>query len=126
MAQARAGTDVNTWTFTIEDFLPCTANQLLARTQYTRTRLKGGDQELVWYASRAVPEASKPRRVSVTFVYPPGKRMRDVDSMQKSLLDALVATGCLVDDHPKWCQLGPWESVRGVTRATVVTLEDLA
>ena len=116
---------MSTWTFTVLNWLPCTANQLLARIQYARTRLKGGDQELVWYASRAVPEATTRRRVSVTFVYPPKQRMRDVDSMQKSLLDALVATGCLLDDHPKWCQLGPWESVRGVTRATVVTLEEV-
>jgi len=116
---------VSSWTFTIEDFLPCTANQLLSRHPCTRGKLKRADFERVWYASRAVPEASKPRRVSVTFVYPSGQRMRDVDSMHKSLLDALVATGCLVNDSPKWCQLGPWESVRGQARATVVTLEDL-
>jgi len=126
MAQARAGADVSTYTFTIDNFLPCTLNQLLSRHPCTRSQPKRSDIDLVWYASREVPEASKPRRVSVTFVYPPKHRMRDVDSMQKSLLDALATTGCLVDDHPKWCQLGEWRSVRGETRATVVTLEDLA
>lgn len=116
---------MNTWSLTIPDFLPCTANQLLARVG-SRPRLKRGDRDLIAWYGAWIPRATGKRRVSVVFCYPPRQRMRDCDAMHKSLLDALVKTGLLVDDHPKWCELGPWSSERGERRQTMVMLEDVA
>jgi hypothetical protein len=113
------------WSFTIPDFLPATANQLLARVG-SHGRLKRSDHELVaWYGRQLVPDATGKRRVSVLFVYPRGQRMADVDARRKSLLDALKQAGLIVNDSPKWCVLGEWSSERGDRRATILSLEDL-
>jgi hypothetical protein len=47
------------------------------------------------------------------------------DSYWKSLLDALVHAGLLVDDNRQHVQLGEVEFERGTARATTITLEDL-
>lgn len=115
---------MKSWSFTIDDWLPCTTNQLL-RAVGRRGRLKRSDRELIWWASLALPKATGKRRVSAKFVYPKSARMRDVDSMQKSLLDSLAQCDLIKSDHPRWCELGPWTSVRGERLATVVTLEEV-
>lgn len=64
------------------------------------------------------------RRVTISINVARG-RLMDADAPLKSLLDALVTEGLLVDDSDRWCL---WERPvirRGATLETVVTLEDI-
>ena len=84
----------------------------------------------VYCHQAGVPKASGKRRVSVTILQPastPG-RMPDPDNLLKSLLDALVQAGMLVDDSSKWLTQGKVEILREPTVAaleTVIEFEDI-
>jgi hypothetical protein len=54
-----------------------------------------------------------------------GKRGVTPDSYFKSLLDALVSAGLLVDDSAKFCELAPTTYERATRRASVITLTDI-
>jgi hypothetical protein len=49
----------------------------------------------------------------------------DPDGIWKSLCDALVAAGLLVDDSARWCELGSFTQTRGAAKATRIVLTDL-
>jgi hypothetical protein len=53
----------------------------------------------------------------------PRQRGADPDAYWKSLLDALVHAGLLVDDSPKWCELGPVRFERECRRKPAIQLE---
>lgn len=72
-----------------------------------------------------IPLAVCKRRVSLRITLAPRARGGDPDAYWKSLLDALVQGGYLVDDSKEWVELGPVEYDRGERRATTITLEDL-
>jgi hypothetical protein len=110
----------------IADWHPATLNQLLSGVR-KRIRLKKADRDLVgWYARLAgIPSATGKRRVSLRLTLGPRQRGADPDAYWKSLLDALVSCGLLVNDTPRWVELGPVSYRRGQERATEVTLEEL-
>jgi hypothetical protein len=112
--------------WTIE--LPCHTARLneLLRSVKARVRLKKRDRGLVLVACRNVslPPATGKRRVSLQVTLGSGQRRADPDAWWKSLLDALRHAHAIVDDGPRWCELGPVEYARGRV-GMVITLEDL-
>lgn len=114
-----------THVLTIPDWRPVSLNRLLGCHWGTRSRLKRRDRDLVaaYALALGIPRAQGRRRVTVRVEArgtPP-----DPDAALKSLLDALVACGLLIDDSGEWCELGTPTAVRGREDRTVVTLEDL-
>ena len=61
---------------------------------------------------RNEPKAKTKREVHLTVILGKGKRGCDVDAYDKSLLDALVKAGMLVDDNRRWCTKLPTEYTR--------------
>ena len=116
---------MSTHVLTIDGWRPVSLNRLLRAHWARRRALKRLDRDLVALHALAlgVPRAAGRRRVTVRVEArgtPP-----DPDAALKSLLDALVACGQLIDDSGEWCELGPPTAVRGREDRTVVTLEDL-
>jgi Holliday junction resolvase RusA-like endonuclease len=105
---------------------PATVNELL-RSVAGRIRLKKSDREMVATYARlqGIPLATVKRRVSLCVTLGPRERGPDPDGLWKSLLDALVHAGLLLDDNCQGVELGAVEFVRGQARATAVALEDL-
>jgi hypothetical protein len=112
--------DIPAWT-------PTLLNVLLHVHALEAARLKRHDREAVTLFARlnGIPKATGPRRVSVELHGWPRGRLPDPDAPLKSLLDALVSAGLLVDDGPRWCVIGDVRMIRGVDRRTVVMLEEL-
>lgn len=112
---------------TVLDWHPVTLNALLCAHWSVRGRLKRGDRDLVGiYAKMAgVPKARGRRRVSLVLTMAPRQRRPDPDAFWKSTLDSLVHAGLLVDDSPKWCELGTVEFSRGEARETRIMLVDI-
>ena len=103
-----------------------------------RAKLKRRDREFVatWARASRIPTAKmaihahaltpdQKRRVSLLVILAPGQRGPDKDCWHKSLCDALVHAGLIVDDSPRWCELGPVEYARGEQAAMIVRLEDV-
>jgi hypothetical protein len=113
--------------FTIPDFLPHTLNELIGVHWGTRSRRKREDRLLIGaYAKLAgIPLAACKRRVAVTLTLAPRQRGADPDAFQKSLGDAMVCAGLLVDDGPRWVEWLPVRYERGPRRATRIEMEDV-
>ena len=111
----------------IPGWMPTPLNRLMNVHWSTRRRMKTSDSALIKIsvAHWRVPIATGKRRVSLRITLPPRKRSVDPDSLWKSLLDALVHCGALVNDSAKWCELGMVEFVRGDALETVITLDDV-
>jgi hypothetical protein len=71
------------------------------------------------------PKAWGPRRVSLLFVMPKKARMFDRDAPRKSINDALVACGALINDSPAYCYEGPVHYARALLDCTWGTLIQL-
>lgn len=114
------------WQVHIPDFHPARLNQLLGH-HYRRGRLKRDDAMLVAHhlVQARVPRATGKRRVSLRLTLAPRQRAGDPDAYWKSLLDALVRCGALVDDNRHWCELGPVTFERGTRLETVIILEEV-
>jgi Holliday junction resolvase RusA-like endonuclease len=106
---------------------PVRLNQLLHVHYHKANRMKKTDRELIgFYAKQAgIPPATGKRRVSLRIVLVPRQRGGDPDAYWKSLLDALVHAGLLLDDNAKGVELGPVSFVRAAKKTTVITLKDL-
>jgi hypothetical protein len=50
--------------------------------------------------------ATGKRRVDIVVMLGKGQRTTDPDALWKSSLDALKVNWLLVDDSPKWCEMG--------------------
>ena len=113
---------------TVDGWHPYRLNQLIGVHWGTRSKRKRIDRAAVALAARiaSVPPATGKRCVSLLLTMAPRQRRPDPDALWKSLLDALVRCGLLVDDGAAWCELGPVTFDRGPRRRTVVVLEDLA
>jgi hypothetical protein len=111
---------------TIPGWRPATVNQLL-RTVRGRIRYKKLDRALITAYGRlaAVPPATVRRRVSAHITLGPGQKAADPDAYWKSLLDALVQAGMLVDDDAEGVEFGPVTFGRGPSWGTAIALEDL-
>lgn len=106
---------------------PARLNQWDGRHWAVRARLKKADRKTVGVYARmaGVPVAASKRRVTVLIGLKPQQRGADPDAYWKSLLDALVSAGLLVDDSPGWCELAALEYRRGEGYGTTVILDDL-
>jgi Holliday junction resolvase RusA-like endonuclease len=116
---------VATYRLEILNWHPASAN-MLDRNRWVRYSCKKRDAKMVrgYALAGQVPPATCKRRVSVTLEYSTRRWHMDPENAQKSLLDALVNVGLLVDDNQKWKEMGVWESVRTGRAATVIVLED--
>jgi hypothetical protein len=116
-----------THTIHVPAWHPARLNELLAGHWARRNRLKRHDGEVLALFSRlsGIPKATGKRRVSLVLTLAPRQRAGDPDGHWKSVLDALVAAGMLVNDSHVWCELGPVTFERGKGKATTIILEDL-
>lgn len=116
-----------THTLTIPNWQPTRTNTLMNCHWATRARFKRNDAALVTVASHeaGIPVATGKRRVGLHLTLGPRQRAADPDAYWKSLLDALVHAGLLVDDNRQNVELSPVTFGRGHARATTITLEDL-
>jgi hypothetical protein len=115
------------YTVTIPRFHPARLNQLLGN-YHAAGRRKAADRAMIGYYCDhyQVPEAKVRRRVSLTLQL--GYRMRggDPDAYWKSVLDALVNCGRLVDDRKEWVELAPVRYERADEFGTILSLEDVS
>jgi len=117
---------VSTHTLTVDGWHPARLNQLLAHWA-VRARLKRADREMVALHARlaGVPPATGKRRVSLVLTLGPRQRGGDPDAYWKSVLDALVHAGLLLDDNRQGVELGRVAFRRGEIKATRIVLEDV-
>lgn len=112
--------------------LPLSMNQRERTSHWTRRR----ELEQITTATKylafeaGIPPARTRRRVTVTIHKTTRSRVTDDpsnrDSRAKSVLDAMVRTGILIDDSDKWLEWGG--VIEGEKRpqvCTVVTLQDV-
>lgn len=113
------------WRIEIPDWRPKTTNELLALHYRARSGAKRIDAEMIgtYAALVGVPKATGRRRIDLEIRKRMGRSL-DEDNAWKSLKDALVRLGLLVDDSPRWCDQGTPTFPRG-PRRTVITLTDL-
>lgn len=101
-------------------------NELLGHWRKS-ARIKKRDRDTVAIACRSayLPLALGKRRVSLEVVLGPRQRGADPDAWQKSLADAMVACGALVDDNRQGVEWAPVTYSRGPQRGMILTLEDV-
>ena len=117
---------MGTWTLTIERWHPATVNELL-RSVRTRIRRKKLDREVImaYTWQQKIPKAQGKRRLSLHIVMGKGQRGADPDAYFKSLNDACVCSGLLVDDSRRYVELTPVTFSRDWQHwGTVLTVED--
>lgn len=109
-------------------FLPVSTNEDRGHHWSVKARIAKAVRNVVaFHAKRqGLCRATTPRSVGLRLVLPKGQRGCDKDNLKKSLWDALVHAGLLVNDSPRWCHEGPIEYVRhgGALRETFVILTD--
>jgi Holliday junction resolvase RusA-like endonuclease len=119
---------IREWKIEVPLWKPATVNDLTKRFNHWSgsARLKQRDLEVIRCYSliAKVPRAISKRRVGLEIVQPRG-RFPDPDNSWKSLLDALVLLGLLVDDSTRWCELPPPIFTRGPMLRTVITLTEM-
>lgn len=109
----------------IPNWRPCTLNSLLAVSHWTRSAMKEADAWQVLAAFTGKPKSTGKRRVDVQIALAGRWKEADPDAYWKSLLDALVKCGQLVDDRREFCELGEVTYVRDCAeRGTKITLTE--
>lgn len=110
----------------IPNWIPTSVNKLMSNHWASANRLKRADAQMVGiYASKqGIPKATGKRSVQTILTYHKG-RACDPDNTQKSLHDALVKCGLLVDDSHVWLETKPVQILRGKARHTSIILEDI-
>lgn len=114
------------WRIEIPGWRPTTVNELLRLHWSERGRRKSSDVATIRVHALlcgADVMATCRRHVDLEISRPCGRPL-DEDNVWKSLKDALVRVGLLVDDSPRWCEQGTPTFPRGPLR-TVITLTDL-
>lgn len=113
-------------TLRLTGWVPASVNSLFGHWA-RRQRKKRFDRDMVALEAlaQAVPMATGKRRVTVRIEVSGRAGVPDPDNVLKSLLDALVRSGLLVDDSGDWCELAGVTVTRGQQTVTVVTLEDV-
>lgn len=112
---------------TIPAFTPRRVNEWSGRHWKVKHRMRKEMTELfrAYALQQRIPEATRPRRVSLTVYGWPRGSMPDPDAFWKLLLDALKQAWLLRDDSAAWCELGPVRCVRSMERRTEIELVDL-
>lgn len=87
---------------------PALLNQLMCHSVRQKIRLRKQDDQFVklYGMQYHVTPAVGKRLVSLDVILGPRMRVADEDAFWKSLQDALVRAGFLVDDSPKWLERG--------------------
>jgi hypothetical protein len=111
----------------IDDWKPCSANELIGCHWSTKHRKKAIDAQMVavYALTQDIPRATGKRRLSFAVTVTGRTGIPDPDNLLKSLLDSLVACERLVDDSPRWLELGELRVARGDRLETRVELEDI-
>jgi Holliday junction resolvase RusA-like endonuclease len=106
---------------------PARLNQWDGRHWSTRSRAKRCDRSIVagYALQQRIPPATGKRRVSLVITLAPRQRAGDPDAYFKTVNDALVHAGLLLDDNRQGVELGTVEFLRGLARETEIVLEDL-
>lgn len=115
-------------TLYLPEFTPRSLNTLMRGHWSKAHKAKKADKEVIFGHAHQQGLTMLPddkRQVSLLIVLGKGQKKMDEDNLWKSLLDALVNAGVLVDDSPKWCQRGTVSYARGDAPATFVILEDV-
>jgi len=111
---------------TIPNWHPATTNQLLQGHWSKGAKLKKNDAAIIAGYFTISPKAKQKRLLKLSIGLGYKQRGCDPDAYFKSLLDALVKAGMLVDDSPKWVELAPVEYYRtDALPETRITLEDI-
>ncbi len=102
-------------------------NAQIGRHWGAKAKIKRNEREVVaGYAMvYRLPRAEGKRRVSLEIVLTGHQKPTDDDNAFKSCLDALTACGLLVDDSPRWVELGTVEYSRSGEPGTTIILQDL-
>lgn len=113
----------------IDHWAPTPLNKLLNAHWAERNRMKRADHDMVYYAAKEanIPKATGKRRVMLTIILKPRQRATDPDSPQKSLGDALVKAGLLLNDSHLWVEWEPVRFERGTAKrnGSIIVLEDI-
>lgn len=114
------------WTLEIPGWRPVLDNQLVYVHWATARRRKRADADMLMQAAFAlgVPMATRRRRLTLTIRQERG-RFPDDTAPWKSLLDACVKAGLLVDDSREWLELSWPPTFERGAKGTVILLEDL-
>jgi Holliday junction resolvase RusA-like endonuclease len=107
---------------TIPNWHPATVNQLLGHWSIAHRRKKA-DCNIIRCYTQHLEKAEVKRLVRLTIILGKGQRTCDPDAYWKSLLDALVQAGQLVDDSVKWC-VYEYPSFERGEMATIIELFD--
>ncbi len=111
---------------TILGWHPTRLNRLLGHWG-TRSKRKRFDRDIIAVEAmrQGIPKATGKRRVGLRITLAPHCRGADPDAYWKSLLDALVMCGLLIDDNRQWVDLGPVTFDRNCIEGTTITLEEI-
>jgi Holliday junction resolvase RusA-like endonuclease len=113
------------YTLDIPRWHPAPLNKLLGHWR-TAHRLKKIDRSVIAAYACRIPKAQGKRRVSLHIILDKGQRAPDPDAFFKSLCDALVHAGMLVDDNRQHVELAPVTFSRDPKSwGTVIRLEDV-
>lgn len=114
-----------TYTIIIPRWHPTRLNQLLTCHWVTAHRRKAADKAMVALYCRHTPPARGKRRVRLHILLAKGQRAADPDAYFKSLGDALVAAGMLVNDNRQHVEWLPVTFGRETEWGSHITFEDL-
>lgn len=109
----------------ITQWHPATVNQLLSN-RWKAARLKKSDRAIIAHAFHGRTKAAGRRAIEMEIILKPGQRGADPDAYFKSLLDALVHAGALIDDNRQHVELKPVQFGRSKLWGTYLMLEDIA
>ena len=113
------------FTIRISDWMPTPLNRLMGQHWAKAGRQKKADLHVLVAHQTAIPPATGKRSVEVLVVLPKGRRAVDPDALWKSLLDACVKCGLLVNDSRHWVVPQSVQFARGEKLATYLTFTDL-
>lgn len=108
----------------IPQWRPATLNQLMGHWSKTH-KLKKSDRQIIAHYCKDTPKATGKRRVSLHISLKGRQQKADPDAYWKSLLDALVACGQLINDNDANVELGTVTYDREVQAGTVITLTEV-
>lgn len=110
----------------IPNWTPTSVNKLMSNHWASANRLKRADTQMIAaYAHKAGVKKAEGKRSVQTILTVHTGRAPDPDNIQKSLNDALVKCGLLVDDSHIWLETQPVKILRGKAKHTTIILEDM-